>query len=105
MLTSVERFLADYSNYQSGSAMKGTLASGGEIWLRDVGTVKSGPVLEMRWVDYQLRTVVIGGDEDEHARKGSGKCKTKKGGAVFSDKDCLSYCFANNMLLNVFFRT
>ena len=60
------------------------------------------------WVDHQLRTVVIGGDEDDHARKGSGKGKTKKGGAVFPDEDrefCLSYCFANIILLNVFFRT
>jgi hypothetical protein len=45
MLTGVERFLVDYSSkdHQSGSAMEGTLASGGgEIWLRDVGTAKSG---------------------------------------------------------------
>ena len=45
MLTDVERFMADYSNDQSGSAMEGTVASGGEIWLKDVGTAKSGLVL------------------------------------------------------------
>jgi hypothetical protein len=44
MLTGVERFLVDHSNKdQSGtSAMEGTLASVCEIWLRDVGTAKSG---------------------------------------------------------------
>ena len=41
--------------------MEGTLASGGERCLRDVGTAKSGLVLERWWFDHQLRTVVIGG--------------------------------------------
>jgi hypothetical protein len=57
MLTGVERFLSDYSSkdHQSGSAMEGTLASGGgEIWLRDVRTAKSGLVLERWWVDHRL---------------------------------------------------
>ena len=88
MLTSVERFLADYySSDQSGSAIEGTLTSGGEIWLRNVGTAKSELVLEMWWVDHQLRTVVIGGDENEYDRKGSGKDKAKKGNAGFSEED------------------
>jgi hypothetical protein len=66
MLTGVERFLANCSKDQSGSAMtEGTLASGGEIWLRDVGTAKSGLVLERRWVDHRLRTVVMSADEHE----------------------------------------
>lgn len=87
MLTGVERFLADYSKDQSDSATEGTLASGGEMWLRDVGTAKSGLVLERWWVDHRLRTVVMSGDEHEHARKGPGKGKAKKGGAVFSEED------------------
>jgi hypothetical protein len=37
-------------------------------------------------VDHRLRTVVMG-DDHEHARKGSGKGKAKKGGAVFSEED------------------
>jgi hypothetical protein len=53
-----------------------TLASGCEIWLRDVGTAKSGLVLErcQWWVDHR---VVVSGDEHEHehAWKGSGKGK------------------------------
>ena len=63
MLSRVERrCLSDYSKDQSGSAMmEGTLASGGERWLRDVATAKSGFVLERWWVDHRLRTVVIGG--------------------------------------------
>jgi hypothetical protein len=99
MLTGVERFLADCSNKdQSGSAMEGTPASGSEIWLRDVGTAKSGLALERWWVDHRLRTVVMGDDDEhhEHARKGSGKGKAKKGGAVFSEEDreffLFSYC-------------
>ena len=89
MLTDVERFMADYSNDQSGSAMEGTVTSGGEIWLKDVGTAKSGLVLEAWWVDHQMRTVMIGGDEKEHARKG----KAKKGGTVFSEED-REFCFS-----------
>ena len=95
MLTNVERFLADCSSKdQSGSsAMKGTLASGGEIWLRDVGTAKSGLVLEKWWVDHRLRTVVMSEDEHEHDENGSGIGKAKKGGAVFSEEDReFSYC-------------
>ena len=88
MLTGVERFLADNNKDQSGSAMiEGTLASGGEIWLRDVGTAKSGLILEKWWVDHRLRTVVISRDENEHARKGSGKGKAKKGGTIFLEED------------------
>ena len=101
MLTDVEQFLADYSNDQSGSAMEGTPASGGEIWLRDVGTAKSGLVLESWWVDHQLRTVVIGGDENEHAWEGSGKGKAKKGGAEEDREFC--FFFAYNMLLKCAF--
>ena len=77
--------------------MEGTVASGGEIWLRDVGTAKSGLVLE---------TWLIGGDENEHARKESGNGKAKKGGAIFSEEDrefCFSYCFAYDILLNCVF--
>jgi hypothetical protein len=71
--------------------------------LRDVGTAKSGLVLERWWVDHRLRTVVISGDEHEHehARKGSGKCKAKKGGAVFSEEDREFFCFFScDTLLN-----
>ena len=97
MLTNVERFLADYSKDHSGSTMEETLASGGEIWLRDVGTAKSGLVLEKWWVDHRSRTVVnlvMGGDEHELGEKGSGKVKAKKGGAVFSEEEDreFSYC-------------
>ena len=93
MLIDVERYLADYSKDQSGSAMEGTLTSGGEIWLRDVGTAKSGLVLEKWWVNHRSRTVVMGGDEHEHARKGSGKGNAKKGDTVFSEEDRkFSYC-------------
>ena len=67
--------------------MEGTLASGGEIWLRDVGTAKSGLVLERWWVDHRSRTVVMSGDEHEHDRKGSGKGKAKKGDTVNSEED------------------
>jgi len=91
MLKGVERFLADCSKGQLGSAMmEGTVASGGEIWLRDMGTAKSGLVLEKSWVDHGLRTVVMSADEHEHvARKGCGKGKAKKGGTVFSEEDPL----------------
>ena len=85
MLAGVERFLADYSKDQAGSAMEGTRDSGGELWLRDVGTAKSGLVLESWWVDHGLRTVVMKGE-------------AKKGGAVFFEEDreffCFFYCFA-----------
>ena len=94
MLTGVERFLAETSKDQSGSAvMEGTLASGGEIWLRDVGTAKSGLALEKWWVDHRLRTVVMSVDEHEHSRKGSGKGKAKKGVTVFAEEDRESNCF------------
>ena len=95
MLTGVERFLADHSNKdQSGTCgMEGTLASGCEIWLRDVGTAKSGLELERWWVDHRLRTVVISGDEHEHehAQKGSGKRKAKEESAVFFK--IVNFCF------------
>ena len=108
MLADVERFLADYSKDQSGSAMEATLDSGGEIWLRDVGTAEIGLVLEKWWVDHRLRTVVISGDENEHARKGSGKGKAKKGGTIFLEEDrefLFSYCCVYDMFteLNFFF--
>ena len=68
--------------------MKGTLASGGERWFRDVWTAKSRLVLEIWWVDHRLRTVVISGGENVHAsRKGSGKGGAMKGGTVFSKED------------------
>ena len=91
MLTDVEWFLAHYKD-QSSSAMEGTLASNGEIWLRDVGTAKSGLVLEKWLVDHQSRTVVMGGDEHKHARKRSGKGNAKKGDAVFEEDRESSYC-------------
>lgn len=110
MLNSVEKFLNDdhhdhdqsnNKDQSSGAAaaavmVEGTLASGVEIWLRDVGNAKSaksgGLVLERWWVDHRLRTVVMsgggGGGDQEHGRKGSGKGKAKKGGsAVFSEED------------------
>jgi hypothetical protein len=92
MLTGVELFLADHGRYQSGSGMEGTLANGGEIWLRDVGTAKRGMVLERWWVDHRLRTVVMSVDEHEHGRKGSGKGKGTKGGAVHLEED-REFCF------------
>ena len=92
MLTDVEWFLAHYKD-QSSSAMEGMLASGGEIWLRDVGTAKSGLVLERWWVDHRSRTVVMGGNEYEHTQKGFGKGKAKTGVTVFSEEDReFSYC-------------
>jgi hypothetical protein len=56
MLTGAERFLADCSikDQLGASAMEGRLAFGCEIWLRDVGTAKSGLVLERWWVDHRL---------------------------------------------------
>ena len=101
MLTSVERFLADYSDDQSSSAMEGTPASGGEIWLRDVGTANSGLVLEKWWVDHQLRKVVVGGDENEHAWERSGKGKAKKGGVEEDREFC--FCFAYMLLKYIFY--
>ena len=92
MLTGVERFLADYSKDQSGSAIEGTLTSNCEIWVRDVGTAKSGLVLERWWVDHRSRSVVIGGDEHGHIQKGSGKGKEKKGGAE-EDREFFSYTY------------
>ena len=104
ILTDVERFLAGCSNDQSGSAMERTLASGGEIWLRDVGTAKSGLVLETWWVDHQLRTVV---DENEHARNGLEKGKAKKGGDILFEEDrefcSLTVCLWYDILLNYIF--
>jgi hypothetical protein len=55
--------------------------------LRDVGTAKSGMILERWWVDHRSRTVVMGEDELDHDRKGSGKGKATKGGAVLSEED------------------
>ena len=79
------------------SGMEGTLASSCEIWLRDVGTAKSGLVLERWWVEHRLRslrTVVISGDEHAYARKGCGKGKEKVGGTVFFEKDHACFAFA-----------
>ena len=101
MLTDIKQFLADYCKDQSGSAMEEMLASGGEIWLRDIGTVKGGLVLETWWVDHRLRTVMIGGDENEHASQGSGKDMAKKGDAEEDREFC--FCFAYNMLLKCVF--
>lgn len=88
-LTGVERFLEDHGKDHpgAGSATEGTVASGGEVWLRDVGTAKSGMVLERWWVDHRVRTVVLFGDEHEHGQKRSGKGKAKKGGAVHVEED------------------
>ena len=101
MLNGVERFLADHGKDQSGSAMEGTLASGGEIWLRDVGTAKSGLILERWWVDHRLRTVVMSEDEHELARKQSGKGKAKKGGVVFSEEDREFTVFAYDIFIEL----
>ena len=71
--------------------MEGTLAFGGERWLRDLGTAKSGLVLERWWVDHRLRTVAIGGGGNKLTRKGS-----EKGEAIPSSLKIvgfLSYCF------------
>ena len=71
--------------------MEGTLAFGGERWLRDLGTAESGLVLERWWVDHRLRTVAIGGGGNELTRKGS-----EKGEAIPSSLKIvgfLSYCF------------
>ena len=83
MLTGVERFLADHGkDYGADTAMEGTVTTGGEMWLRDVGTAKSGMVLERWWVEHRVRTVVIAGDEHDHDWKGSGK-----GHAVLVEED------------------
>ena len=84
MLNGVERFLEDHGKDHPGSAMEGTAAAGGEVWLRDVGTAKSGMILQRWWVDHKVRTVVLFDDEHEHehGRKGSGKGKAKKGSAA-----------------------
>ena len=89
LLTGVESFLADHDKNQStGSGTEGILTAGGEIWLRDVGTAKSGMILERWWVDHRSRTVVMGEDEHEHDRRKSGKGKAKKGsGAVLFEED------------------
>jgi hypothetical protein len=89
MLTGVERFLADHGKDHSGvgDATEGTVATSGEMWLRDVGTAKSGMVLERWWVDHRVRTVAMVDDEHEHGRKGSGKGKGKKGGVFFVEED------------------
>lgn len=91
MLTGVERFLEDHGKDHpgaGGSAMEGmTAATGGEVWLRDVGTAKSGMILQRWWVDHKVRTVVLFGDEHEHGRKGSGKGKAKKGSAAHVEDD------------------
>ncbi|KAF8804295.1 hypothetical protein BYT27DRAFT_6700590 [Phlegmacium glaucopus] len=94
MLTGVERFLEDHGKDHpggAGSAAEGTVAAGGEIWLRDVGTAKSGMVLERWWVDHRVRTVVLFGDDhdQQHGRKGYGKGKGKKGNAVRVEEDQL----------------
>ena len=76
-------------------AMEGTLASGGEIWLRDVGSAKSGLVLERWWVDHRMRTVVIGAD---HARKGKDPEKARQREKI---RVVFLLCFAyDDMLLN-----
>ena len=88
MLTNVERFLADHGKgYGANSAMEGTVTTGVEMWLRDVGTAKSGMMLERWWVDHRVRTVVMAGDEHDHDRKGSGKGKAKKGRVVLVEED------------------
>ena len=93
MLTGVERFLDDCSSKdQSGSAMEGTLDPGDEIWLRDVGTAKSGLVLERWWVYHQSRKVVIGQDDNEHDRKGFGNTRQKRE-VLYSWKKIVSLCF------------
>ena len=74
MLNAVEMFLADSKSSKDQSCnevMEGTLPSGGEIWLRDVGSAHTGLVLERWWVDHRLRTVVMSEHEHEHARKGA----------------------------------
>ena len=81
MLTSVENFLADHDKDPS---VAGVNVEVGEIWLRDVGTAKSGLVLEKWWVDHMAKTVVILGDE---RRERSVKGKAKMGGAVFVEED------------------
>ena len=67
--------------------MEGTAATGGEVWLRDVRTAKSGMILQRWWVDHEVRTVVLFGDEHEHGEKGSRKGKTKKGSAAHVEED------------------
>jgi hypothetical protein len=87
MLNGVERFLEDHGKDHPGSAMDGTAATGGEVWLRDVGSAKSGMILQRWWVDHRVRTVVLFDDEHEHGRKGSGKGKAKKGSAAHVEED------------------
>ena len=66
--------------------MEGTAVTGGEVWLRDVGTAEGRMILQRWWVDHKVRTVVFG-DEHEHGRKGSGKGKEKKGSAAYVEGD------------------
>ena len=97
MLTSVEKFLADHDKDPS---VAGVNVEFGEIWLRDVGTAKSGMVLEKWWVDHMARTVVILGDERQ---KRSVKGKGKEGSAVFVEEDRGSWLFNFGMVLIVCF--
>jgi hypothetical protein len=101
MLTAIEWFLTDYSKDQSSSAMEGTLASGGEIWLRDFGTMKSGLVSERWWVDHRLRTVVMDGDGHEHTRKGSGKGKARREVSSSLKKIVSFFCSLTPLLYDV----
>ena len=54
MLTGVEGVLADCSSKDQSAMMEGSLASGREIWLRNVGTVKRRLALERWWVDHRV---------------------------------------------------
>lgn len=81
MLTEVERFLVDHDKDHSGA---GNAMETGEMWLRDVGTAKSGMLLERWWVDHTAKTVVSVGDE---RWKGPEMGKAKKGGTILFEED------------------
>ena len=83
MLTEVERFLVDHDKDHSGA---GNAMETVEMWLRDVGTAKSGILLERWWVDHTAKTVVSVGDVDERW-KGPEMGKARKGGTVLFEED------------------
>ena len=96
VLTNVEGFLADCSSNDQSAMMEGSLASGREIWWRNVRTAKSG----WYWVDHQVWWVgmnmnVLG----IWSWKGSGKGKAKEGGAVLCE-DCELFLLMMCLLMN-----
>ena len=92
----VEPFLAHCCKKPSGNVMEGTLGFGDAVtsysW-ETSGQRRVGWYWERWWVDYLLRTVVIGVDENEHARKGFGKARQRRE-VPSSLKKIVSFCFS-----------